>query len=60
MAYRIRYFRDEVMVGDIAADKPLPDAREDAVKYMGLLEAEYALIVDNSGEIIDRLKRSAE
>jgi hypothetical protein len=60
MAYRIQYFRDDVMVGDIAADKPLPDTREDAVKYMVLLNAEYALIVDESGEMIDRLKRTAD
>ena len=60
MAYRIRYFCDDVLVGDIAADKPLPEAREDAVEYMGLLKAEYALIVDENGEIIDRLKCTAE
>lgn len=60
MAYRIQYFRDDVMVSDIAADKPLPDTREDAVKYMSLFRAEYALILDKGGEVIDRLKCSAE
>jgi hypothetical protein len=35
-------------------------AGQDAIKYMGLLKAEYASIVDESGEIIDRLKRTAE
>lgn len=60
MAYRIQYFRGDIKLGDIAADKPLPDTREDAVKYMRLFKAEYALIVDGSGEVIDRLKRTAE
>jgi hypothetical protein len=60
MAYRIQYFRHEVKVGDIAAHKPLPDTREDAVKYMRLFKAEYALIVDGSGAIVERLKRTAE
>jgi hypothetical protein len=59
MIYRIRYFRDDVKMGDIATNKRLPDTREAAVKYMALFNADYALIVDEGSQLIDPLKRSA-
>jgi hypothetical protein len=59
MAYRIRLFRGDLKLADLASDKPLPDTREDAVDAIDLFKADYALILDDTGQLIDRLKRSA-
>jgi hypothetical protein len=59
MAYRIQFFRDDLKTGDIASDKSLAETRENAVDWMDLFGADYALIVDEDGQLVDRLKRSA-
>ena len=59
MAYRIQVFQGDRKLLDLASNSPLPDAREEAVKAVDMLKADYALIVDASGAVIDRLKRSA-
>ena len=60
MAYRIQLFRGDIKVADLASDQPLPDTREDAVDACDLFKAEYALILDENGQLVDRLKRSAQ
>jgi hypothetical protein len=59
MGYRIQYFRDDLKTGDIASDKPLAETRENAVDWMALFGADYALILGENGQLVDRLKRSA-
>ncbi len=59
MVYRIRYFQRDVKMGDIASDKSLAETREDAVDQMDLFAADYALIVDHAGQVIERVLRSA-
>jgi hypothetical protein len=58
--YRIQYFRDDIKIGDIASDKSLAETLENAIDLMQLFAADYALIVDEDGQLVDRLKRSAE
>jgi hypothetical protein len=59
MAYRIRYFRGDIKMGDIASDKSLVETREVAVEQMDFFRADYALIVDGDGNLVERVKRSA-
>ena len=59
MTYRIQLYRGEIKVADLASDRPLGDTREDAVDACSLFKADYALILDENGQLIDRLKRSA-
>jgi hypothetical protein len=59
MAYRIQVFQGDNKLLDLASNMPLADTREDAVEAITLLQAEYALILDTDGQLIDRLKRSA-
>ena len=59
MAYRIQLFRGDIKMADLASNRPLADTREDAVDAIDLFKAEYALILDADGQMIDRLKRSA-
>jgi hypothetical protein len=59
MAYRIQLFRGDIKMADLASNRPLADTREDAVDAIDLFNAEYALILDGDGQLIDRLKRSA-
>ena len=59
MAYRIQLFRGDIKMADLASDRPLADTREDAVDAIDLFKADYALILDGDGQLIDRLKRSA-
>jgi hypothetical protein len=59
MGYRIQVFRADLKMGDIASDGPLPDTREDALDAISLFKGDYALIVDDTGQLVDRLKRSA-
>ncbi len=58
MVYRIRYFRKDVMMGDIASDKPLAGTRQEAVEQMDLFGADCALIVDHAERVVDRVLRS--
>jgi hypothetical protein len=60
MAYRIQLYRGDIKVADLASDRPLPDTRQDAVDACDLFNAEYALILDEDGQMVDRLKRSAQ
>ena len=60
MTYRIQYFRDDLKIGDIASDKSLAETLENAVDLMDLFGAEYALIVDEDGQLVDRVKRSSK
>ena len=59
MGYRIQYFRRDLKMGDIPSNAPLPETREKAVENMDLFRADYALILDEAGQQIDRMKRSA-
>ncbi len=59
MVYRIRYFQEEVKMGDIASEKSLAETRAEAFEQMDLFRADYALIVDPAGEVIERVYRSA-
>ncbi|MBA2588511.1 MAG: hypothetical protein H0U98_07790 [Alphaproteobacteria bacterium] len=60
MGYRIQVFQsDDNKLLDLASNVPLADTREDAVEAITMLKAEYALILDTDGQLIDRLKRSA-
>jgi hypothetical protein len=59
MAYRIQLFRTDLKLADLASNRPLPDAREEAVNFIDMFDADYALIVDGAGQLIDRMKRSA-
>ncbi len=59
MVYRIQVFLGEQKLVDLASDKPLADTREDAVDAVNLFHGEYVLIVDEAGQLIDRMKRSA-
>jgi hypothetical protein len=59
MIYRIQLFRGDIKIADLASNRPLADTREDAVDAIDMFKAEYALILDGDGQLIDRLKRSA-
>ena len=59
MAYRIQLFRGDLKMADLASNRPLADTREDAVDAIDLFNADYTLILDGDGQLIDRLKRSA-
>jgi hypothetical protein len=59
MVYRIQLFLGDLKLADLASDGPLADTRADAVDSIDLFKAEYALILDGDGQLIDRLKRSA-
>jgi hypothetical protein len=60
MGYRIQVFQsDDNKLLDLASNVPLADTREDAVEAITMLKAEYALILDTDGQLIDRLKRNA-
>ena len=58
MAYRIQVLRNDALVASIPSDGPLPDTRERAVEVIELFKADYALILDANGVMVDRLKRS--
>jgi hypothetical protein len=59
MTYRLRVFRNDRKLLDLASNRPLPDAREEAVDAMNMLKGDYFLIVDEADQLIDRMKRSA-
>jgi len=59
MGYRIHFFRDDRSMGNIAAEKPLPETLEDAVDLMPLFKADHALILDEVGHLVERIKCSA-
>jgi len=58
MAYRIQVFLRDRKLLDLACNRPLPDAREEAVQAIDMLNADYALILDVYGSQVDRIKRS--
>jgi len=58
MAYRIQVFIGNHKLVDLACNRPLPDAREEAVEAIDMLNADYALILDVYGQQMDRMKRS--
>jgi hypothetical protein len=51
--------RNDAVVASIPSDGPLPEAREQALDAINLFRADYALILDASGVMVDRIKRSA-
>jgi hypothetical protein len=59
MLYRIQLFRGDIKMADLASNRSLADTREDAVDAIDMFKAEYALILDGEGQLVDRLKRSA-
>jgi hypothetical protein len=59
MAYRIQIFLGDRKVVDLASNRPLSDTREEALDAMTMLNGDYALILDEAGQLIDRMKRSA-
>jgi hypothetical protein len=60
MPYRLQIFKGGQKVLDLASNTPLPDAREEAVDAMNMLKGDYALIVDEAHQIIERLKCSLD
>jgi hypothetical protein len=60
VTYRIQYFRGDIKIGDIASDKSLAETLENAIDLMDLFAADYALIVDADGQLVDRVKRSTQ
>jgi hypothetical protein len=59
MTYRIQIFQANRKLLDLASNRPLPDVREEAVDAVGMLKADYALILDANFQVVDRMKRSA-
>ena len=59
MGYRIQIFQGEKKLLDLASNMHIGDARQEAVETMAMLGADYALILDTDGQLVDRLKRSA-
>ena len=58
MNYRIQIFRAELRLLDLACNRSLSEAREEAVAAVDMLNGDYALILDIFGRQLDRLKRS--
>ena len=58
MRYRIQFFLADRKTGDVPCDKPLPSMREYAVDLMPLFRADQAVIIDEAGQVIERLGRS--
>ena len=59
MAYRIQVFIGDRKLVDLACNRPLAYAREEALEAIDMLEADYALILDVYAQQMDRIERSA-
>jgi hypothetical protein len=59
VGYRIQFLKDDRKMGDVGSDKTLPETLEDAVDLMPLFYSDHALIVDETGHLIERMMKSA-
>jgi hypothetical protein len=55
MTYRIQLFRDDLRTGDIPSDGLLADTRQDTMDAIDLFKADYALILDDAGQVVERI-----
>jgi hypothetical protein len=59
VGYRIQFLKDDRKMGDVGSDKTLLETLEDAIDLMPLFYSDHALIVDETGHLIERMMKSA-
>jgi hypothetical protein len=57
MAFQIQYFRAGRLWAETALEKPMVETREFAIRGLDRHSAEYAVIKDDNGNLIETVKR---